>query len=214
MSEQNRDEQEPIVIRDNRRVNDESGAPRTPSQQGGGAREGTDAPSADAAADASPEKGRDSGPADVPTEQQLTEIDRLTKELAERTSDLQRVSAEYANYRRRADRERETMVPVAQAALISKLVPVLDDIDRADQHGDLTGGFKTVADALRKVLGEAGLEAFGAEGEPFDPQIHQAVAQHSSAEVDAEQIGAVMRKGYRQGDRVLREAMVAVVVPE
>jgi molecular chaperone GrpE len=174
MSEQNRDEQEPIVIRDNRRVNDESGAPRTPSEHGGPRRTGADAPSEDAASGAAREaapsgeaggKAPDSGPADVPTEEQLTEIDRLTKELAERTNDLQRVNAEYANYRRRADRERESMVPVAQAALIAKLVPVLDDIDRADQHGDLTGGFKTVADALRKVLGDAGLEAFGAEGD-------------------------------------------------
>ena len=211
MSEQNRDEQEPIVIRDNRRVNDESGAPRTPSAPKGA--ESSAQAGVDAAA-GQQDVPAEQTEADVPTEQQLTEIDRLTKELAERTSDLQRVHAEYANYRKRSEREREALVPMAQAALMTKLVPVLDDIDLADQHGDLTGAFKSVADSLRKALTDAGLEAFGAEGDPFDPQIHQAVAQQPSADVDSEQLSAVMRKGYRQGERVLREAMVAVVVPE
>lgn len=199
-----RRDDEPIVIRDKRRVNDETGAARTPTER--------EVAREDAG------QGTDDAPAgqqaEVPTEQQLAEIDRLTGELAERTNDLQRVNAEYANYRKRSERERQDIVPMAQAALLAQLLPVLDDIDRADQHGDLTGGFKNVADALRKVLTDAGLEEFGAEGDPFDPQIHQAVAQQPSAEVETDQIQAVMRKGYRQGERVLREAMVAVAVPE
>lgn len=193
------EEQERVVIRDKRRVNDESGAPRTPS--------------AEPADEQQPTTEAPGGTAGVPTEEQLAEIDRLTTELAERTTDLQRVNAEYANYRKRTDREREEIVPIAQAALLSKLLPVLDDIDRADEHNDLTGGFKTVADSLRKVLTDAGLEEFAAEGDDFDPQIHQAVAQQPSPHVDNEQIASVMRKGYRVGERVIREAMVAVAIP-
>lgn len=198
------EEQERIVIRDKRRVNDESGAPRTPSADPAAAAT-TDAPAADA--------NQAEQSADVPSDEQLVEIDRLTKELAERTNDLQRVNAEYANYRKRSDRERAEIVPLAQAALLTQLLPVLDDIDRADEHGDLTGGFKNVADGLRKVLTDAGLEEFAAEGDQFDPQIHQAVAQQPSPDVESEQIASVMRKGYRVGDRVVREAMVAVKVP-
>lgn len=208
-----RQEQEPIVIRDKRRVNDPNGTPRTPdagdegssgerpfSASGGDAQQ----PHAETAADE----------AEVPTNGQLEEIDRLTKDLAERTGDLQRVNAEYANYRKRTDRERESLVVMGQVSLLTQLLPVLDDIDRADQHGDLTGGFKNVADTLRKVLAGAGLEQFGAEGDEFDPQIHQAVSQQPAPDVESEVLGAVMRKGYRQGERVLREAMVAVKVPE
>lgn len=201
-----RREQEPIVIRDKRRVNDPDGAPRSPDVPAEGAQARGDEPPGSAKPQAEE--------AAVPNEQQLGEIDRLTKELAERTGDLQRVHAEYANYRKRTDRERESLIAMGQSALLSKLLPVLDDIDRADQHGDLTGGFKNVADALHKVLTDAGLEEFGSEGDEFDPQIHQAVSQQSSPDVEAEVLGEVMRKGYRQGERVLREAMVTVKVPQ
>lgn len=207
MTEQNGGEQEPIVIRDKRRVNDETGAPRTPDAEPDPA-----APGQGQAQDG-PAPAEAPGETPVPTEQQLNDIDRLTTELAERTNDLQRVNAEYANFRKRTDRERAELIPMAQGALLAKLLPVLDDIDRADQHGDLTGGFKNVADGLRKVLQDAGLEEFGAEGDPFDPQIHQAVAQQPSPDVESEQVASVMRKGYRVGERVLREAMVAVSIP-
>ncbi|GAB3292901.1 nucleotide exchange factor GrpE [Epidermidibacterium keratini] len=189
-------EDEPIVIRDKRRVGSD-GPPQTLEEalaNAGPAPKEPAAPSQDSAGNA--------------------ETERLAQELADRTSDLQRVTAEYANYRKRSDREREALVPMAQAALIAKLLPVLDDIDRADEHGDLTGGFKNVADSLRQALTQTGLEQFGAEGDAFDPQIHQAVAHNPSKDVDAPVVGAVMRKGYRHGDRVLREAMVAVTTPE
>lgn len=202
--EQQDQEQEPIVIRDKRRVNDVDGTPRTPSatDEAGEAGDDTDQQESNAAT------------AQVPTPDQLTEIDRLTAELGERTGDLQRVNAEYANYRKRTDREREALLVMGQSTLLTQLLPVLDDIDRADAHGDLTGGFKNVADALRKVLVDAGLEEFGAVGDEFDPQIHQAVAQVPSPDVQTEVLGDVVRKGYRQGERVLREAMVAVKVPQ
>ncbi len=188
-------EDEPIVIRDKRRVGTD-GPPQTLEE---------------ALADAGPAPKEPAAPT-APAGS--AETDKLAQELADRTSDLQRVTAEYANYRKRSDREREALVPMAQAALIAKLLPVLDDIDRADEHGDLTGGFKNVADSLRQALTQAGLEQFGAEGDAFDPQIHQAVAHNPSKDVDSPVIGVVMRKGYRHGDRVLREAMVAVTTPE
>lgn len=156
----------------------------------------------------------DSATDEAETDDRLSDVDRLTSELAERTNDLQRVNAEYANYRKRSEREREGLVSIAQASLIAELLPVLDDIDRADQHGDLNGGFKNVADSLRGVLERAGLEAFGSDGEPFDPSVHEAVAHATSPDVESESVSGVMRRGYRQGDRVLRPAMVAVVAPE
>ncbi|MET7773053.1 nucleotide exchange factor GrpE [Nocardia sp. NPDC005366] len=129
--------------------------------------------------------------------------------LAERTADLQRLTAEYANYRRRVDRDRKTAIDAAKAAVVTELLGVLDDLDRARAHGDLeTGPLKSVADKLADALHKQGLVEFGAEGEPFDPTLHEAV-QHEGAGHDPV-IGIVMRKGYRFGDRVLRHALVGV----
>ena len=130
-------------------------------------------------------------------------------ELAERTADLQRLTAEYANYRRRVDRDRKTAVDAAKASVVIELLGVLDDLDRARAHGDLeTGPLRSVADKLADALRKQGLEEFGAEGDPFDPTLHEAV-QHEGSGHDPV-IGIVMRKGYRFGDRVLRHALVAV----
>jgi molecular chaperone GrpE len=138
------------------------------------------------------------------------ELDGVRAELAERTADLQRVSAEYTNYRRRVERDREATVAGAKAQVASDLLTVLDDVDRAENHGDLTGPFKVVGDRLRESLQRAGLVSFGAEGDPFDPNQHEAVAQETSAEVSGPTVTTVMRRGYRFGERVLRPAMVAV----
>ncbi len=138
------------------------------------------------------------------------ELDGVRAELAERTADLQRVSAEYANYRRRVERDREATVAGAKAQVASDLLTVLDDVDRAENHGDLTGPFKVVGDRLRESLQRAGLVSFGAEGDPFDPTQHEAVAQDTSPEVSVPTVTTVMRRGYRFGERVLRPAMVAV----
>lgn len=158
--------------------------------------------SASALGDAAPETGED-----TVTE---TDTDRVRAELAERTADLQRVSAEYANYRRRVERDREATVAGAKAQVASALLTVLDDVDRAASHGDLTGPFKVVADRLTESLQHAGLASFGAEGDAFDPAVHEAVAQETSPEVSGPTVTTVMRRGYRFGDRVLRPAMVAV----
>lgn len=192
-------EQPRIVIRDKRRLDPETGEPRpVPPQEATAENDGP---------------GMDQEAA-VPTEAQLTEIDRLTTELAERTGDLQRVSAEYANYRRRVDRDRALLGEIAQDRMLLDLLPVLDDITRADEHGDLTGGFKNVADALFGALAKCGLETYGEAGDLFDPTLHEAVAHSTSPEVDGPTCVAVMRKGYRRGERVLRTAMVAVADPE
>jgi molecular chaperone GrpE len=133
-------------------------------------------------------------------------------QVAERTADLQRVTAEYANYRRRVERDRESVLVGARVQFVSELLTVLDDIDRAEAHGDLTGPFKSVADKLLAVTQKLGLEPFGLEGEPFDPSVHEAV-QHEASSVDGPTVtvvSAVLRRGYRIADRVLRPAMVTV----
>lgn len=216
------DEQPRIVIRDKRRIDPHAGEKRQPMESSVPEPQPDD--SAETINDAEPDQQHapesaseatpESPTVEAEADERLSDLDRLTSELAERTNDLQRVNAEYANYRKRSEREREGLASIAQAALIAELLPVLDDIDRADQHGDLNGGFKNVADSLRAVLERAGLETFGADGEPFDPSVHEAVAHTTSPDVESESVSGVMRRGYRQGDRVLRPAMVAVVAPE
>jgi molecular chaperone GrpE len=134
----------------------------------------------------------------------------LKAQLDERTADLQRLQAEYANYRKRVDRDREVVVNTAKASVASELLSVLDDIERASQHGDLTGAFKAVADKLVATLERTGLESFGHDGEAFDPSVHEAVQHDTSPDVAGPTVTAVLRRGYRFGDRVLRAALVAV----
>ncbi len=138
----------------------------------------------------------------------------LRTELDERTRDLKRVVAEYANYRRRVDRDRALAGEQATGAVLASLLPVLDDLDRAREHGDLVGPFATVADQLVSVLTKAGLTPFCEVGDPFDPMHHEAVAHSLSADVTEPTCVMVMRRGYRHGERMLRPAMVAVADPE
>jgi molecular chaperone GrpE len=140
--------------------------------------------------------------------------DDLPRQLAERTEDLQRVTAEYANYRRRVDRDRQLVVDQAAERFAAQLFPIVDDIERARDHGDLTGAFKLVADRVLGLLDGLGVEAFGKAGDPFDPSLHEAVMHDTSADVDVPTATTVLRQGFRRGDRVLRTAMVAVTDPE
>jgi molecular chaperone GrpE len=136
------------------------------------------------------------------------------QQLAERTLDLQRLQAEYVNYKRRVDRDRELVRAQGEAAVLQSLLTVLDDIARAAEHGELQGGFKAVADSLQQAVGKHKLEAFGAKGDAFDPSLHEAVFHAGeSSEVEVTSIDTVMRTGYRHGDRVLRPATVGVVDP-
>ena len=132
----------------------------------------------------------------------------LQQQLNERTEDLQRVTAEYTNYRRRVERDRVAVIEGAKADVASKLLPILDDLDLAESHGDLTGPLKSAADKLQGVMSAIKVESFGAEGEEFNPDLHEAVQDTSSG--DDKVLGTVLRKGYRLGDRVLRHAMVII----
>lgn len=132
---------------------------------------------------------------------------------AELLADLQRVQADFANYRKRALRDQQAAAERAKATVVSQLLGVLDDLDRARKHGDLESGpLKSVADKLMSALTGLGLVAFGAEGEDFDPVLHEAV-QHEGdgGEGSKPVIGTVMREGYKLGDNVLRHALVGVV---
>ncbi|MER7002972.1 nucleotide exchange factor GrpE [Dactylosporangium sp. NPDC000555] len=142
------------------------------------------------------------------------ELAALRTELDERTRDLQRVTAEYANYRKRVDRDRALVVEQASANVLGALLPVLDDLDRARDHGDLVGPFGSVAEQLIAALTKFGLTVFGAKGDPFDPTRHEAVAHLTSAEVSEPTCIDVMRRGYLLGERLLRPALVAVADPE
>jgi molecular chaperone GrpE len=147
------------------------------------------------------------------TPEQSAEVTALEAALAERTADLQRLQAEYANYRKRVERDRIAMGEVAVGGVLAALLPVLDDIDRARTHGDLDGAFKAVSDQLDVILAKLGLVSFGEQGDPFDPSLHEAVMHAVSNDVDAPTATSVMRKGYQHGERLLRPAMVGVTDP-
>jgi len=134
--------------------------------------------------------------------------------VAELTSDLQRVHAEYANYRKRVDRERETTRDQVVGATLAELLPILDDIGRAREHGDLDGAFKSVAEALEATVTRLGVERFGTTGDEFDPTIHEAISHQHSADVTGPTCVSVFQQGYRFKGRVLRPAIVAVADPQ
>ena len=139
----------------------------------------------------------------------------LDKVAAELTADLQRVQAEYANYRKRVDRDRALVVEMATAGLLSELLPLLDDVERARQHGDLEGAFKSVGEGIEAVAEKLGVQRFGEVGEPFDPAVHEALMQaEPTADSDVAVCAQVLQPGYRLASgRVLRPARVAVAEP-
>ena len=138
----------------------------------------------------------------------------VEQQLAERTADLQRLQAEYVNYRRRVERDRALARVAGEASVLRSLLTVLDDIGRAEQHGELEGGFKAVADALQQAVKGHRLESFGAPGEAFDPKLHEALFHAGeSSDVEVTTIDSVIRTGYRIGDDVIRHAQVGVIDP-
>ncbi|KAA1430937.1 nucleotide exchange factor GrpE [Mycolicibacter arupensis] len=185
MSEDNSREQSPenVTVTDKRRIDPETGEVRESS----------------------------SGPAPSgPAPEEPAADDSQVDPLAELTADLQRVQADFANYRKRALRDQQNIADRAKAAVVTELLGILDDLDRARTHGDLESGpLKAMADKLSGVLTGMGLSAFGAEGDEFDPALHEAV-QHEG-EGSHSVIGVVLRQGYKLGEQVLRHAMVGVV---
>jgi molecular chaperone GrpE len=135
-------------------------------------------------------------------------------EVAVLTSDLQRVQAEYSNYRKRVDRDRITANEITTAIVLSELLPVLDDISRAEEHGELIGGFKAVADQLLTITTKLGLSQFSDVDVPFDPNIHEALMHATSPDVSETSVTQVLQPGYKFKERVIRPARVAVTDPE
>jgi molecular chaperone GrpE len=221
------------VIRDNRRIDPVTGQPRRgkhaasqPAGTSGAGRPGapgsvrhgqankdastpadeaspTEGGAAAAAGPAEPDKAAPADPA----------ASQLKTQLAERTADLQRLQAEYANYRKRVDRDRTTVREQAVATVLSELLPVLDAIGQAREHGELSGGFKSVADSLQAAVGKLGLVTYGQRGDAFDPKIHEALTHTYSPDVAEDTCVEIFQPGYKVGERILRPARVAVAAP-
>lgn len=144
-------------------------------------------------------------------EVRVSELEQL---VGERTADLQRLQAEYVNYKKRVDRDRQVSRQSGVEQVVTELLPVLDSIAMADQHGELSGGFKMVADELAKIAAKHGLHAFGAVGDPFDPHLHEALMQVPLPGATEHCVSQVMQQGFTMHDRVLRPARVAVSDPD
>ena len=130
------------------------------------------------------------------------------------TADLQRLQAEYANYKKRVERDRSLAHELAVSSVLIELLPVLDDIERAESHGELTGGFKAVADHIASATERIGLSKYGTAGDAFDPQIHEALLHETSADVTTSTATKILQPGYKFKDRILRPARVGVTDPE
>jgi len=229
---------EQVVIRDKRKI-DASGKPRTADTGGGAGGEQADtvapkdkagkgsAPGDGAADESEVVSGEVVDGGEAPSGSDPTagspgaagrpasgEVESLRAQLDERLRDLQRVSAEYANYRKRVERDRGVVAEQAVGMVVGALLPILDDLDRAKDHGDLTGPLASVAEQLNIGLAKFGLAAFGEQGDAFDPTRHEAVAHQTSAEVTEPTCVGVMRRGYLLGERLLWPALVAVADPE
>jgi len=142
------------------------------------------------------------------------EVEQTLDLTASLTADLQRLQAEYANYRKRVERDRAVAHELAVASVLSELLSTLDDIDRAAQHNELSGGFKSVADQLINTTACIGLEKYGDDGDAFDPQIHEALMHETSADVAVPTASKILQPGYKYKERILRPARVAVTDPE
>jgi molecular chaperone GrpE len=221
MSDENQNHDEPI-IRDKRRIDPETGEVRKPQAEGAGAESAPEAApeatlrepqgEADAATSASPEADEEVLTVDDILNAAQAEVQEPSDE---HLADLKRVTAEYANYRKRTEANREVERERAVGAAVAVLLPVLDDLDRAEKHGDLEGDapFATIAAKLRAATAKLGLQPFGEVGEPFDPQRHEAIFQQHSDEVDTDTVADVVETGYTLGGTLLRAAKVVVKTP-
>lgn len=178
------------MIRDSRRIDPETGELRTPPP----AEEESAAPAEEALDDAA--------------------AAQLQEQLDERTKDLQRLQAEYVNYRKRVERDRVAVRDQAIAGVLTDLLPVLDSVDKAREHDELVGAFKSVGESLETTLGKLGLEKYGAVGDPFDPNVHEALTHIPSPDVAEDSVLEVYQPGYRIGERVIRPARVVVAGPQ
>src|SRR5215472_12954841 len=212
------------VVRDRRRIDPATGqvrdtgeaSPLRGSASGGQPRPGKHSVSRPGGAPASGTQEADSDDTRVQSEAAAAAAEAAAEavaKLAERTADLQRLQAEYANYRKRVDRDRMAVREQALANVLHELLPVLDDIGRAREHGELTGGFKSVGESLEGLVAKLGLTSFGEPGDPFDPTLHEALLHSYSADVTEPTAVQILQPGYRVGDRIIRPARVAVAEP-
>jgi len=238
MTDENQDHEEPVVRPEpndgaGRRIDPETGEVRRPAAEPAEPAAGTPTPTegapeagaADAAAaGAEAEGGAASGPDVFEGDDDVLTVDdilnaaqaEVQEPSAEHLADLKRVTAEYANYRRRTEANREVERERAVGAAVAVLLPVLDDLDRAEKHGDLEGDapFATIAAKLRAAVEKLGLSPFGESGEPFDPQRHEAIFQQPSDEVETDTVAEVVETGYMLGGTLLRVAKVVVKTPQ
>lgn len=188
-------EQRGPTVRDRRRIDPETYEVREP--------QATAAPSAAGTEDAV-----------NPVSDAEAEVIELKAALAERTSDLQRLQAEYVNYKRRVDRDRDLSRKVTIEGVLKDFLSVLDDVRSAREHDELSGGFKAVAEEIERVTSKYGLETFGEQGDPFNPHIHEALLHAHAEGIEGPTCVEILQPGYRIGDRILRPARVAVAEPE
>ena len=210
------------VIRDHRRIDPVTGQPKRgkhaasqPAGTSGASRPGGAGAGSSRHGKAGDEKADEVGETEL-TETETAELlaaKELRTKLAERTADLQRLQAEYANYRKRVDRDRAAVREYAVAGALTELLPALDAISQAREHGELSGGFKSVADTLQAALGKLGLVSYGQRGDAFDPKIHEALTHSYSPDVTEDTCVEIFQPGYKVGERILRPARVAVAEP-
>ena len=188
----------------------EAAAKETPSEAAG-PEGGADDPAAGPGSEGGAFEGDDKELQEIAL---TAKLDQTRSALTERTQDLQRLQAEFQNYRRRVERDRVAVKEVAVANLLTELLPVLDDIGRARDHGELVGGFKQVAESLETVAAKMGLMQFGAEGESFDPTVHEALMHSYSPDVTETTCVQILQPGYRIGERISRPARGGVAEPQ
>ena len=199
----NPEEPEPTgpVIRDKRRIDPVTGQVRDPGPTSSGPEPGS-APA-----------GTAGGPSNGAADHLMAELDEVRAKESSLVDDLKRLQAEYVNYRRRVDRDRDVARDLAVSGVLESLLPVLDDIGRARDHGDLEGAFKTVAENLEATVARLGLVRYGEPGDAFDPAIHEALMHEHTNEVSEATCTQILFPGYRVGERILRAARVAVAEP-
>lgn len=210
MTESDREEEEQRgpTIRDKRRIDPETFQVRDPQATA------APLPGEDPAESEAPVDLETSEPVQADAgEVEASEVTELKAALAERTSDLQRLQAEYVNYKRRVDRDRDVARLVTIEGVLKDFLPVLDDVRSAREHDELTGGFKAVAEEVERVAGKYGLESYGTEGDAFDPHIHEALMHAHADNIEGPTCVAILQPGYRVKDKVLRPARVAVAEP-
>jgi molecular chaperone GrpE len=198
-------EQRGPTVRDRRRIDPETYQVREPQE--------TAAPAAAASQPESPEP-ENPEPETPPIPDLEAEVKELQDKLAERTSDLQRLQAEYVNYKRRVDRDRDLARKVTIESVLKDFLSVLDDVRSAREHEELNGGFKAVAEEIERVTSKFGLESFGEAGDAFNPHIHEALLHAHADGIDGPTCVEILQPGYRIGERILRPARVAVAEPE